>query len=85
MSEKNTHYTKEAKHRRKRRGHKILILFLLVVVTVTALFFFFSRGDSKKNIIADPANGQLNTAASDMSQNQTQKTTIWNLKIPIGT
>lgn len=88
MSEKNTHYTKEAKHRRKRRGHKILILFLLVVVTVTALFFFFSRGDSKKNIIADPANAQLNTAASvhepesDTEDNDLEsEDTDWNLKL----
>lgn len=88
MNRKNTHYTKQAKLRRKRRVYKIFISFLLAVVTVMALSFFFRQDNSKENIIADPADGQLNTAtgrhkaeSATGSEDLASEDADWNLTL----
>lgn len=88
MNRKNTHYTKQTKLRRKRRVYKIFISFLLAVVTVMALSFFFRQDNSKENIIADPADGQLNTAtgrhkaeSATGSEDLASEDADWNLTL----
>lgn len=88
MNRKNTHYTKQTRLRRKRRVYKIFIPFLLAVVTVMALSFFFRQDNSKENIIADPADGQLNTAtgrhkaeSATGSEDLASEDADWNLTL----
>ena len=88
MNGKNTHYTKQAKGRGKRRFYKIFIPFLLAVVTVMALSFFFRQVGSKENIIAGSADGQLNTATGRYepepatgSKDLASEDTDWNLTL----
>lgn len=88
MNGKNTHYTKQAKGRGKRRFYKIFIPFLLAVVTVMALSFFFRQDNSKENIIAGSADGQLNTAtgrhkpeSATGSEDLASEDAYWNLTL----